>query len=121
MGRGSLGGALDLAERYMQPPTGIQVASPLRREVLRSPLSEQDQDTAQVDEAEKIERVALITDHEPTEVAKALAKSRSTFHRRLYRCRGWPSCVLGRLRLRRCGAIISTPNAASPASSGWAS
>jgi hypothetical protein len=41
---------------------------------------------------------------------------RSTFHRRLYRCNDRPSCVLGAVRLLRCGAIISMPRLASAAS-----
>ena len=73
-----------------------------------------------MDEAEVIERVALVADDEASEIAQPREEP-FNLPSPLVATQGAPSWVLGRLRLRRWGAIISMPNAASPASKGSAS
>src|SRR5262249_29417747 len=67
--------------------------------------AEQDANAAQVDETAGVERVPLVADDQAAKVPSQ-AKSRSSCQRRRERRRGGPSWVLGRVRLRRCGALI---------------
>lgn len=88
--------------------------------LISSMLTEQDKDTAEEDKAEIVERMALVPNDEATEVAQP-GEEPFNLPTALEATEWSASWVFGFFRLRRCGAIISTPSLANSASNASAS